>query len=327
MIQYKDITESFRITDIDYIGRDLVRPECVLVNKRGDVFASDARGIISRISANGKQDYLGNIESPSSARFRPNGIALSPNGDLIFTNLGRDGGIWSVSSTGEIKPILTEINGKILGPVNFVLFDQAGDIWFSVLSTAEHDAPLSATRADGYIARVKDGEAEIMADGLISANEFRICETRKMLFVNETFAGRTTSFDMNSNGNLSNPNVFAEYETGTFPDGVTLDSEGCLWITSIISNRILRVDRDGKVHKLFENSKANRIAAAVEALKNNNLDRALIYSDDYSILRNPSSIAFGGDDLRTVYIGSLTNNKIAVFQSPVAGLPPVNWEW
>ena len=42
-------------------------------------------------------------------------------------------------------------------------------------------------------------------------------------------------------------------------------------------------------------------------------------------LRNLSSLAFGGADLRTVYLGSLFNDAASVWQAPVAGAQPDHW--
>jgi hypothetical protein len=44
-------------------------------------------------------------------------------------------------------------------------------------------------------------------------------------------------------------------------------------------------------------------------------------------LRNISSLAFGGADLRTGYLGCLLGDSIATFRSPVAGFPPAHWTW
>jgi hypothetical protein len=43
-------------------------------------------------------------------------------------------------------------------------------------------------------------------------------------------------------------------------------------------------------------------------------------------LRNISSIAFGGKDLRTVFLGCLLGNQIATFKSEKVGLPPSHWK-
>ena len=36
-------------------------------------------------------------------------------------------------------------------------------------------------------------------------------------------------------------------------------------------------------------------------------------------------LTFGGQDLRTVYLGSLFGTRIPCFRSPVAGLPLAHW--
>jgi hypothetical protein len=45
------------------------------------------------------------------------------------------------------------------------------------------------------------------------------------------------------------------------------------------------------------------------------------------VLRNISSLAFGGPDLRTAYLGCLLGDRIASFRSPIAGAPPVHWHF
>ena len=44
-------------------------------------------------------------------------------------------------------------------------------------------------------------------------------------------------------------------------------------------------------------------------------------------LQTLASIAFGGEDLRTVYMGSLQGTRIATFRAPIAGAPPVHWDY
>jgi hypothetical protein len=45
------------------------------------------------------------------------------------------------------------------------------------------------------------------------------------------------------------------------------------------------------------------------------------------LLKNISSLAFGGPGLRTAYLGCLLGDSIAAFESPVAGHPPAHWNW
>jgi hypothetical protein len=39
----------------------------------------------------------------------------------------------------------------------------------------------------------------------------------------------------------------------------------------------------------------------------------------------PTSVTFGGPDLRDAYVGSLKMDRLPHFRAPVAGPPPVHW--
>lgn len=42
-------------------------------------------------------------------------------------------------------------------------------------------------------------------------------------------------------------------------------------------------------------------------------------------LQFPTSVCFTGEDLRTVYVGSLAMPRLPTFRSPVRGLPMSHW--
>ena len=46
---------------------------------------------------------------------------------------------------------------------------------------------------------------------------------------------------------------------------------------------------------------------------------------DGKTLLFPSSLAFGGADLKTVYLGSVRMTRLARFTAPVAGEPLAHW--
>ncbi|MEL6748077.1 MAG: SMP-30/gluconolactonase/LRE family protein, partial [Pseudomonadota bacterium] len=277
------------LTNLRTIGSGLHRPECVQCLPNGTVLCSDASGGVNVLHAGGGMSYRGTYERPG---FVCNGFAIARNGTVIVANTGPTGGLWAIDPNGEVAPVLEDVEGN----ANFVLIDDAGDIWFSVLTRADHSAPLSATRADGYIARLKDGVAEIMADRLISVNEFRIDRVLGALYVNETFARRTTRFDMTSSGALANQEVLAEYAPGSYPDGLALDEHGDLWVPCIISNQIQHVTKDGAATVVYEERDPHRVAEVQSALDTGTLTRDLIYRDTGATLNNPPSLAFGGPD-------------------------------
>jgi sugar lactone lactonase YvrE len=77
---------------------------------------------------------------------------------------------------------------------------------------------------------------------------------------------------------------------------LAFDAEGNLWVTEVTRNAIYRIDRDGNAHCLFEDPEAKLI--------------------DF-----PASIAFGGLDRKSVFVGSIRMDHLLHFRSSVAGAP------
>ncbi|MEO1024349.1 MAG: SMP-30/gluconolactonase/LRE family protein [Pseudomonadota bacterium] len=306
------------LTDRRIIGRGVRRPECVQCLPDGRALCSDVRGGICAVTPDDTLEYLGGSEVPGLVS---NGFGILSDGTAVFANVGSKGGIWSMDPDGAFTPLVEYVEGT----PNFVLIRPGDEIWFSVLTAAGHTAPLSETRNDGYIARIKNGAVEIMAEGLITANEFKIDDARSVLYINETFARHTTCFDIAGDGTLSNRRIFAQYERDTFPDGLCLDANGDIWVPSIVSNRILHVTTDGGVNVIYEEYEHERVGAIQAALTAGTLTRDLIYQDTQSVLNNPSSLAFGGPDLSTLFVGSITNRYLCTFTSSVPGAPMTHW--
>ena len=66
------------LEEVKFIGNNLVRPECVLVDKNETLHIADWRGGVTLITKNGDQQTIlakGNFQP------KPNGIAIHPNGD------------------------------------------------------------------------------------------------------------------------------------------------------------------------------------------------------------------------------------------------------
>ena len=114
---------------------------------------------------------------------------------------------------------------------------------------------------------------------------------------------------------------------GTFPDGLAFDSEGAVWITSIVSNRVIRVAPDGSQQLVLEDADPAHLDAVEEAYLAGTMDRPHIDQAAGRRLKNISSLAFGGSDLRTAYLGCLSGSAIATFRVPIAGYPPVHWRY
>jgi sugar lactone lactonase YvrE len=319
---------------VSFVGHDLMRAECVLATRAGALHLPDWRGGVVRIDADGRQTMIGCAPSKEEARFLPNGIVLLRDGSWLFANLGADGGIWRLHADGRCDPWLTELDGVALPAVNFVWMDERERIWFTVMFRSHAGAGRHGFRADiadAYIGLVDSVDrphtARIAGEGIFTANECRIGRDGRHIYVNETFANQLCRFPLADDGTLGLREVFAQFDEDTFPDGLTLDAEGALWITGVGANKIIRVQPDGAWHIVAEDLDAAHMAKVRSAVRDGSLARPLLYDNHARVLPNVTSLAFGGPDLRTAYLGSVSGTQIAVFRSPVAGAAPVHWNW
>ena len=321
MTQQMTTIEPFSLADLSEIGKRLNRPECVLAAQDGSLYTGDWTLGIARIAPDGTTGPAVDVDLIERG-FRPNGIALLPSGDFLITDMSRTGGIWRVSRRGDVSPFATAIAGHPVSPTNFVLVD--GDrTWVTISSTARNHEHFAADENTGQILLVRDGIVSVAADGLNWTNEVRVSPGGKYLFVNETFACRTTRFDIDVDDTLSNP-VQLNFSRDIYPDGMAFDSEGGLWITSVISNRLIRVAPDLTWTILLEDPDPT-LTAIASAHAQGLLTWNLISRSRGSRLSNLSSIAFGGPDLKTVYLGGLGHDSVFALRSAVSGHPMSHW--
>jgi sugar lactone lactonase YvrE len=319
---------SLPLEPLTFTGQGLHRPECVLAGRDGTLYVSDWRGGVTAIAPDGAQhSFLASNGADGTPAVQPNGIAIDRDGSFLLANLGEPGGVWRLLRDGRLEPFCLEVAGEPLPPCNYVLLDEEG-AWITV--STRHRPRAQAYRpdvADGFIVRVDRSGARVVADGLGYTNEVQLDASRRRLLVVETFGRRVTSFRIGAGASLVEPTVVATFGPGTFPDGLAIDEEGGLWVASIVSNRVLRVDPGGEVRTLLDDCDRRGLDDVETAFREGRMDRSHLERNLGSRLHNISSLAFSGDDRRTVHLGCLLSDSLATFRAPVAGLPPVHWEW
>jgi sugar lactone lactonase YvrE len=282
---------------------------------------------VAHIRADGTQT-LYSATLPEDRPLRPNGIALRRDGSFLLADLGEElGGVFQLLRDGSVRPVLEEADGVALPPTNFVTEDALGRMWVTV-STRRRPRALAyrADVADGFVLVMDRRGARIVADGLGYTNEAALSPDGGHLYVNETFARRLTRFAVGKNGALSARETVTTFGHGTYPDGLAFDREGNVWVTSLVSNRVIRVLPDGNQQCILEDANGPHVRWCEEAYRSGTMERAHLDTAGGRVLRNISSLAFGGPDLRTAYLGCLLGDAIASFSSPVAGHPPPHWD-
>ncbi len=153
---------------------------------------------------------------------------------------------------------------------------------------------------------LENGEAKRWVDNLLTANGIGFSPDNSVFYYADTpsHAIHRCDYDLET-GRISNPQVFHQFPHGNGrPDGAAVDSEGYYWTALYEGGRVVRLAPNGQIVQEI----------SVPA-------------------RCPTMVAFGGADLKTLYITSVGNRpeaELAEFphsgalfkaEVSVAGLP------
>jgi sugar lactone lactonase YvrE len=323
---------------IQYIGKDLQRPECILAERDGTLWSADARGGVVQLKPDGTQQLVtqkrsGFFSEAASEASRylegtlPNGLAFAKNGDFLISNFGTDC-LEIMSRDGNSKVLADSIDGAPVGKVNFVLRDSKDRIWITVSTKIKNWMhALRTDLPDGYIARYESDTFRIVADGFRFTNEIRFDAKEEFLYIVETTGGCVSRMRVDEKGNLSGREIFGPTKLGkgAWPDGIAFDSYGNLWGTTVYSDKLFVLTPEGDFRLLLDEGDPQKVDALEQAFLNNKVTEDVLFATGQGIAPWMASVTFGGPDLGTIYIGSLKGKSIPYFRAPAPGLPMVHW--
>ena len=164
-----------------------------------------------------------------------------------------------------------------------------GSLWFASMDTEEQQA------TGRYYKLHPDWSLEpIPLQKKVVTNTFCFSPDQRTFYTCDSAEQEILAFDHDpETGELSGRRVFATTAAiGAYPDGSAVDMEGCLWNAQWAGSRVVRYRPDGSIDRII----------------------------DLPVSR-PTSVAFGGKDLRTLFITSarVGLNDKALDRQPMAG--------
>lgn len=172
--------------------------------------------------------------------------------------------------------------------------DVAGRFWWSTMDDQGGRRPGKLHRYD------PDGRCEVQVEAISIANTVSCSPDGRTFYLADSAEQTLYAYDMGEAGQLGARRVFARTEEGA-PDGSAVDAEGFLWNAEWGAWRVVRYAPDGRIDRI--------VPMPVE---------------------QPTSCAFGGPELATLYVTSARDGLPApdilagglfCFEPGVKGLP------
>ena len=310
---------AIEVSDLEAIGHGVARPEQVLVSRDGRVFASDKASAVAQVRPDGSLDRMGR------AGGEPNGIALDGAGRFLIANFGL-GELQELDpAAGTVRALVRgSVAGRSLRWVNYVLVDSSGALWASVCTQSDDLVhTIAHGTSDGYLFRLGAGarRAEVVADGVNFPNCMALDQSEGYLYVVRTLTADVVRFRVEGarlgpeepfSPSLGDrrPDEYGDHAGALLADravtrrwgmadGCAFDAAGNLWVTLARANRIVAVSPQRAATTIVEDVEGH-------------------------LITGPTSIAWGGPDMRDIYIGSLEAPYIVRGRSSLPGMPMVH---
>jgi gluconolactonase len=172
---------------------------------------------------------------------------------------------------------------------NYPVFAADGSLFVSDSGTWED--------VSGRIYRVlTDGSTEVWSDAAPHfTNGLAIDAAGEFLYVAESTLPGVSKIRINADRSAGTREVVCEMP-GTVPDGLAFDVDGGLYIACYRPDRVYRLSPSGALDVVVEDFQGTEVGA-------------------------PTNVAFGGIDMRTLFIASLARWHVGAIEVEVAGMP------
>ena len=257
-------------------------PEGPAIDAQGRLHLVSAEDAsIIRVSSEGDPSQIAITDG------RPNGLLFNKNGEMFVADAKRKA-ILRIGSNGKAEVFVDEFAGTQFGGPNDLCFLPNGDLLFT--------DPIRRPQPDPAISPVyrvtPDGTVTAFANDLAFPNGIAVSVNGTQVFVSESRAQRLVAFTIDESGQLLDQQLIRRFREPGNPDGMAVDVKGNILQTLPGIRAIAYVSAAGDLLDLYHVS-------------------------DWA----PANLAFGGEDMKTVFVCGAAQNAIYQFRHPVPGVP------
>ena len=149
--------------------------------------------------------------------------------------------------SGDASPIAAIETERPTTRVNDGRLDRRGRLVFGTM-----DEDPDGARPLGQIWSFGGRGARVLASGVRIANSIAFSPDGRRMYFADTPEKRIRIYDYDlDSGVLSGERVFVSVEGPGFPDGSTVDADGCLWNAEWGGGRVVRYTPDGRVDRVL----------------------------------------------------------------------------
>jgi gluconolactonase len=252
--------------------------------------AIDSEGRLHLVSAEDaaiiRVSNEGDLTEVAKTGGRPNGLVFNSTGDMFVADAELKA-ILRIDSSGTER-FVRDYEGTSLGGPNDLCFLPNGDLLFT--------DPIRRPMPDPAISPVyrvtPAGKVSAFAADLAYPNGIAVSEDKSRVYVSESRAQRLVSFTINEFGQVLDQQLVRRFREPGHPDGMAVDIDGNILQTLPGIRAIAYVSSAGDLLDLY-------------------------HVPDWA----PANLAFGGDDMKTVFVCGSAQDSIYAFKHPVAGAP------
>jgi len=257
-------------------------PEGPAIDSEGRLHVvSSEDAAIFRLSADGE------LTEVAQTGGRPNGLVFNSSGEMYVADAELKA-ILKISEGGKPEVFVEDYEGTKLGGPNDLCFLPNGDLLFT--------DPIRRPQPDPAISPVyrvsPEGKVSAFANELAYPNGIAMSPDGKRVYVSESRAQRLIAFTIDQTGQLLDRTLVRRFREPGHPDGMAVDVDGNILQSLPGIRAIAYVSATGDLIDLY-------------------------HVPDWA----PANLAFGGKDMKTVYVCGSAQNSVYEFRHPVAGAP------